>query len=97
MQKLKPLVIVIHEPLAQMFFSCTREYTETVLLPRQGTSAFLLLGIRPCEILEIVPLFEDFKSELPIKMTLNMKIIGVLLFHAGAETEVLGDAIHLWA
>ena len=56
------MAIVIHEPLAQMFFSSTREYTETVLLPRQGTSAFLLLGVRPCEILEIVPLFEDFKA-----------------------------------
>lgn len=79
---LKQKTITVHEPLAQLFFSSTREYTETVLLPRLGTSAFLMLGVRSCEVLEIVPLFEDSISKLPFKMALNMKIIGVLLFQS---------------
>ena len=76
----KQVTITVHEPLAQLYFYSTREYTETMLLPRAGTSAFLMLGVRPGEILEIVPLFEDFLAELPFKMALNMKIIGVLLY-----------------
>ena len=70
----------MHEPLAQLFFNSTREFTETIMLPRQGTSAFLMLGVRPCEVLEVVPLFEDFVAEIPFKMAINMKIIGVLLY-----------------
>ena len=76
----KSLVVTVHEPLAQLFFRSNKEYTQSVLLPRFGTSAFLLLGVRSNEILEIVPLFEDFMSELPFQMSLNLKIIGVLLF-----------------
>ena len=51
-----------------------------MLLPGQGTSAFLMLGVRAFEVLEIVPLFEDFVAELPFRMAINMKIIGVLLY-----------------
>ena len=79
-KKRLPVTITVHEPLAQIFFSSTREYTENMLLPRLGTSAFLLLGVRTCEVLEIIPLFEDFLAELPYKMAINMKIIGVLLY-----------------
>ena len=78
----KKRAITVHEPLAQLFFLCTREYTQSVLLPRFGTSAFLLLGVNALEVLEIVPLFEDFMAELPFKMAINMRIIGVLLYQA---------------
>ena len=84
---------MVHEPLAQLFFRCTREYTQTVLLPKFGTSAFLILGLRSCEILEIVPLFEDFMPELPFKMAVNMRIIGVLLFQASEQTSKLAFGI----
>ena len=70
---------------------------EQVLLPGAGTSAYLLLGVRPCEILEVVPLFENFKADLPFRMAINMKVIGVLLFHASEETAVLAEAICKWA
>lgn len=86
---MKRVPITIHEPLAQLFFRTTREYTHTALLPKFGTSAFLILGVRACEILEIVPLFEDFMAELPFKMALNMRIIGVLLFQANEQTDQL--------
>ena len=80
------VTITVHEPLAQIFFSSTREYTELTLLPRLGTSAFLMLGVRACEVLEIIPLFEDFLAELPYKMAINMKIIGVLLYQTNEST-----------
>lgn len=76
--KLKPIIVSVHEPLLQVYFRSTREYTQMTLLPKAGTSAFLLLGVRAFEVLEIVPLFEDFIAELPFRMALNMNIIGVL-------------------
>ena len=60
-----------------------------MLLPQLGTSAFLMLGVRTCEVLEIVPLFEDFLAELPFKMAINMKIIGVLLYQTSEQTALL--------
>lgn len=64
-----------------------------MLLPRFGTSAFLLLGVNACEVLEIVPLFEDFMAELPFKMAVNMRIIGVLLYQASEQTKDLVTGI----
>ena len=56
-----------------------------------------MLGVRACEVLEIVPLFEDFLAELPFKMAINMKIIGVLLYQTSEETAVLASGIEMMA
>ena len=45
--------------------------------------------MRAFEVLEIVPLFENFMADLPFCMALNMKIIGVLQYQVSDETSML--------
>ena len=40
-----------------------------------------------------MPLFEDFMAELPFKMAINMRIIGVLLYQASEQTVALVTGI----